>query len=46
MHILIKIKRNALKFSHPLVVSGHIMKRERKSVTRKLEDGVWKSAEN
>jgi hypothetical protein len=46
MHVLIKIKRNALKFSHPLMVSGHIVKRERKSVTRKLEDGVWKSAEN
>jgi hypothetical protein len=46
MRVLIKIKRNALKFSHPLMVLGHIMKRERKSVTRELEDGVWKSAEN
>jgi hypothetical protein len=46
MRVLLKIKQNALKFSHPLMVSGQIVKRERKSMTRELEDGVWKSVEN
>jgi hypothetical protein len=46
MHVLNKIKRNALKFSRPLMVPGHVVKRERKNATRELEDGVWKSMKN
>jgi hypothetical protein len=46
MRVLIKIKWNALKFSRPLMVSGHVVKRERKNATRELKDGIWKSVKN
>jgi hypothetical protein len=46
MSVLMKIKRDAVKFSRPLMVSvsGHDVKRERKRVTRELEDIFWRSA--